>query len=75
MIEDTPASIRRSRPGFAGAGGRGNFGLTLIRGLAMQLGGDIAIAPRESGGTRMVVTFPMPRDEPAPGAASGATHA
>ncbi len=50
----------------AGVGGRGNFGLTLIRGLAMQLGGDIAIAPRESGGTRIVVTFPMPRDEPTP---------
>jgi len=31
----------------------------------MQLGGDIAIAPRESGGTRVVVTFSMPRDEPA----------
>jgi two-component sensor histidine kinase len=57
-----------------GAGSRGNFGLTLIRGLAMQLGGDIAIAPRESGGTRMVVTFPMPRDEPASGAGAGATH-
>jgi two-component system, sensor histidine kinase PdtaS len=57
-----------------GAGSRGNFGLTLIRGLAMQLGGDIAIAPRESGGTRMVVTFPMPRDEPDSGAGAGATH-
>jgi two-component sensor histidine kinase len=56
------------------AGSRGNFGLTLIRGLAMQLGGDIAIAPRDSGGTRMVVTFPMPPDEPAPGAGPGATH-
>ena len=54
------------------AGGRGSFGLTLIRGLAMQLGGDIAIAPRESGGTRIVVTFPMPRDEPVPGAPPGA---
>jgi len=35
----------------------------------MQLGGDIAIAPRESGGTRVVVTFPVPRDEPANGMA------
>jgi two-component sensor histidine kinase len=55
-----------------GAGGRGSFGLTLIRGLAMQLGGDIAIAPRESGGTRVVITFPIPRDEPASGAPPGA---
>jgi two-component sensor histidine kinase len=55
-----------------GAGSRGSFGLTLIRGLAMQLGGDIAIAPRENGGTRVVVTFPIPRDEPAAGAAPGA---
>ncbi|HLG45857.1 MAG TPA: sensor histidine kinase [Reyranella sp.] len=55
-----------------GGGSRGSFGLTLIRGLAMQLGGDIAIAPRESGGTRVVVTFPIPRDEPAAGAAPGA---
>ena len=29
----------------------------------MQLGGDVAMSPREGGGTRIVVTFPMPRDE------------
>ena len=63
---DSPQAV------LPGVGGRGSFGLTLIRGLAMQLGGDIAIAPRESGGTRVVVTFPTPRDEPTPGAASGA---
>jgi two-component sensor histidine kinase len=42
---------------------RGSFGLTLIRGLAMQLGGDVAVSERPGGGTRVVVTFPMPRDE------------
>jgi two-component sensor histidine kinase len=70
VIEDNG----RDPPPVAGPGGgsRGSFGLTLIRGLAMQLGGDIAIAPRESGGTRVVVTFPMPRDEPGPGAPPGA---
>ena len=40
-------------------GGRGVFGLTLIRGLAMQLGGEVTIASRDGGGTRVVVTFPM----------------
>lgn len=55
-----------------GAGGgslapdaRSGFGLTLIRGLAMQLGGEAQISPREGGGTRVVVTFPMPQDEEA----------
>jgi two-component sensor histidine kinase len=63
-------------PPVAGPGGgsRGSFGLTLIRGLAMQLGGDIAIAPRDSGGTRIVVTFPMPRDEPVEGGPPGPAH-
>ncbi len=46
------------------AGGRGVFGLTLIRGLASQLGGEVTVTPRESGGTRIVVTFPM-MSEPA----------
>lgn len=63
VIEDNGLEPSQVVP--AGAGGRGSFGLTLIRGLAMQLGGDIAIAPRESGGTRVVVTFSMPRDEQA----------
>jgi two-component sensor histidine kinase len=56
------------QPAGAGAGARGSFGVTLIRGLAMQLGGDVAIAAREGGGTRVVVTFTMPRDEPVEGA-------
>ena len=53
-----------------GAGGGGSlgsdargFGLTLIRGLAMQLGGEAQISPREGGGMRVAVIFPMPQDE------------
>ncbi|MBX9874218.1 MAG: sensor histidine kinase [Beijerinckiaceae bacterium] len=53
-----------------GAGGGGSlradargFGLTLIRGLAMQLGGEAQISPREGGGMRVAVTFPMPQDQ------------
>src|SRR5215468_2475869 len=48
----------------SGAGGsisprvRSGFGLTLIRGLAMQLGGEAVISMREGGGTRVSVTFP-----------------
>jgi two-component sensor histidine kinase len=41
---------------------RGSFGLTLIRGLAMQLGGEARISGRDDGGTRVVVTFPMATD-------------
>lgn len=69
VIEDNGLDPPQVPP--VATGGRGSFGLTLIRGLAMQLGGDIAIAPRESGGTRIVVTFPVPRDEPVEG---GAAH-
>ena len=45
------------RPGV-----RSGFGLTLIRGLAMQLGGEAEISSREGGGTRVSVTFPMPEE-------------
>jgi two-component sensor histidine kinase len=45
--------------GSIGSAGRGVFGMTLIRGLAMQLGGEVTIASRDGGGTRVVVTFPM----------------
>jgi two-component sensor histidine kinase len=55
----------------SGAAARGSFGLTLIRGLAMQLGGEATIAAREGGGTRVVVSFPMPRDDPAAAPAGG----
>jgi two-component sensor histidine kinase len=41
---------------------RSGFGLTLIRGLAMQLGGEAEISVREGGGTRVAVTFPMPEE-------------
>jgi two-component sensor histidine kinase len=47
------------------ADGRGVFGLTLIRGLAMQLGGEVTILPRDGGGTRVVLTFPMAKGPPA----------
>jgi two-component sensor histidine kinase len=54
---DTPAAA-------LGTSGRGSFGLTLIRGLAMQLGGEARVEPREGGGARVIVTFPPPpRDE------------
>jgi two-component sensor histidine kinase len=52
----------------AGSGGairsnvRSGFGLTLIRGLAMQLGGEAEVSTREGGGTRVSVTFPMPEE-------------
>jgi|FEC22Drversion2_1045045.scaffolds.fasta_scaffold00492_18 two-component sensor histidine kinase len=58
-VEDnSPAS-----DGPIGPGARGGFGLTLIRGLAMQLGGEAQITVREGGGMRVAVTFPMPQDE------------
>jgi two-component sensor histidine kinase len=41
---------------------RSGFGLTLIRGLAMQLGGEAHISVREGGGTRVAVTFPVPEE-------------
>lgn len=47
------------------SGGRGVFGLTLIRGLATQLGGDVVVTPRDGGGTRIVVTFPMAAEQAA----------
>ena len=48
-----------------GPDGRGGFGLSLIRGLAMQLGGEAAISAKEGGGNRVAVTFPAPvTDEP-----------
>jgi two-component sensor histidine kinase len=46
---------------------RSGFGLTLIRGLAMQLGGEAHISVREAGGTRVAVTFPVPEEPQADG--------
>ncbi|MBN9088962.1 MAG: sensor histidine kinase [Reyranella sp.] len=69
VIEDNGFEPPGPAPVGAGPGGtRGSFGLTLIRGLAMQLGGEVAIGERPAGGTRVVVTFPMPRDETEGGA-------
>lgn len=46
--------------------GKGSFALTLIRGLAMQLGGEVTIERKPEGGNRVVVVFPTPgADEPA----------
>ncbi|MBV9832943.1 MAG: sensor histidine kinase, partial [Alphaproteobacteria bacterium] len=38
----------------------GSLGLTLLRGLAMQLGGEAEIRQRSGGGTRIAVRFPLP---------------
>ena len=46
-------------------GGRGVFGLTLIRGLASQLGGDVTVTTHEGGGMRIVVTFPTVSEQAA----------
>lgn len=45
---------------------KGGFALTLIRGLAMQLGGEVTIERMPEGGNRVIVVFPTPAaDEPA----------
>jgi two-component sensor histidine kinase len=44
-------------PGF-----RGGFGVTLLRGLSMQLGGEATISARDGGGVRIVVAFPLPTE-------------
>lgn len=36
------------------------FGMTLIRGLAMQLAGELRLSKGEAGGLRFAVIFPMP---------------
>ena len=60
LIEDNGSS---ERGGSLRPEGRGEFGLTLIRGLAMQLGGVLSIEAREDGGMRVTVTFPLPKEE------------
>ena len=42
---------------------RGGFGVTLVRGLAMQLGGEATIEARDGGGVRIVVAFPLPKEQ------------
>jgi two-component sensor histidine kinase len=70
VIEDNGLEPPRPAPVGTGVvgGTRGNFGMTLIRGLAMQLGGEVEMSERPGGGTRVVVTFPTPRDETEGGA-------
>ncbi|MCX7361975.1 MAG: sensor histidine kinase [Alphaproteobacteria bacterium] len=60
VIEDNG---RDTAQGSIGPGSRGGFGMTLIRGLAMQLGGSVELSPGASGGTRVVVTFTLPSEE------------
>lgn len=43
--------------------GKGGFALTLIRGLAMQLGGEVTIERKPEGGNRVIVVFPTPAAE------------
>ena len=63
VIEDNGTARALAQPA---PDGRGGFGLTLIRGLAMQLGGEVTIDGKPEGGNRVVVVFPTPTaDEPA----------
>jgi two-component sensor histidine kinase len=57
-IEDSAVGAADAMGADLGA----SFGITLIRGLAMQLGGEARITPREGGGVRVAVTFPTPQD-------------
>ena len=68
MIDATTQPGYNGRPVIRLVGGGGDAftitgGSSLIRGLAMQLGGEAQISPREGGGMRVAVTFPMPQDE------------
>jgi len=62
VIEDNGVA---REPGLPPPDGKGGFGLTLIRGLAMQLGGEVTIDRKPDGGSKVVVVFPTPAaDEP-----------
>lgn len=54
-LETEYGSIRPQR--------HGGFGVTLVRGLSMQLGGEATITAREGGGVRIVVAFPLPKEQ------------
>ncbi len=58
MIEDNGVDTNQGS-----LGSRAGFGLTLVHGLAMQLGGRAQVVPCDGGGVRIVVTFPMPQEE------------
>lgn len=60
VIEDNGRDPRESPDR---TGGRGVFGFTLIRGLAMQLGGSAAATAHDGGGTRIVFSFPTPAEQ------------
>jgi two-component sensor histidine kinase len=64
VIEDNGIDTNR---GSLGSRGQSGFGLTLVHGLAMQLGGKAVVGAGEGGGTRVVVTFPMPQEDAANG--------
>ena len=70
VIEDNGIDTNR---GSLGPRVQSGFGLTLVRGLAMQLGGKAVVGAGEGGGTRVVVTFPMPRGAGGQWLASGVT--
>ena len=59
VIEDNGVDVDK---GSLGVRVQGGFGLTLVHGLAMQLGGKAAVTAREGGGARVIVTFPMAED-------------
>jgi two-component sensor histidine kinase len=65
VIEDNGIDTNRGSLGSRTQGG--GFGLTLVHGLAMQLGGRAVVTAREGGGTRVVVRFPMPSEEASDG--------
>jgi two-component sensor histidine kinase len=60
VIEDNGL---RTGTGSIGLDLRTGFGLTLIRGLALQLGGEARIDARDEGGIRVTVSFPMARGD------------
>ena len=59
-IEDNGVDIGA---GSIGPRLRGGFGATLLRGLAMQLGGEATIEARDGGGVRIVIAFPLPGEQ------------
>lgn len=59
IIEDNGAD---TGTGSIEPGRRGGFGVTLLRGLSMQLGGEATISARDGGGMRIVVEFPLPKE-------------
>jgi two-component sensor histidine kinase len=60
VIEDNG---RRTLRETIGSESRGGFGLTLVRGLAMQLGGEAMVSTTDSGGMRLMVRFPLAMEQ------------